>query len=91
MALTGVPAHRRPPSSVLEGIVSTATGCVETDRDEDSRAPGENTSDPADVLEVRAAIDDFNDSVGEVDVDGIYERLPEEADVGWAQYKPLVY
>lgn len=51
----------------------------------------DHASDPGAVLEVRAAIDAFNDSVGDVDLDSIYERLPEEADVGWQEYKVQVY
>lgn len=80
-----------PVASALDGIVSAATDCEGPEPVADSSADSENTSDEAEVLEVRAAIEDFNDSVAKVDVEGIYERLPEEADVGWRQYKPLVY
>lgn len=92
MALTMVACA--PATSAVDGLVSASTGCGGPERAEASSPLSEDTSEssgPSEVLEVRAAIDDFNDSLAEVDVESIYERLPEEADVGWAQYKPQVY
>ncbi|GAA1102443.1 hypothetical protein [Nesterenkonia jeotgali] len=80
-----------PATSAVEWLVSAGSDCGGSERAEASSTHSEDTTEASEVLEVRAAIEDFNDSLAEVDVEGIYERLPEEADVGWTQYKPQVY
>lgn len=51
----------------------------------------ENESSPDDVEEVRAAVDAFNESVGEVDLEEIYEGVDTEGEESWEEYKVMVY
>lgn len=51
----------------------------------------DNDSDEADVNDVRAAVDAFNESVGEVDLEAIYEDVDMDGDESWEEYKVMIY
>lgn len=44
-----------------------------------------------DVLDVRDAVNDFNDVLEGVDVTRVYDQIPVEGEVPWAQYKDELY
>lgn len=88
--------HTRKLVVIVPIMALSLTACASSAAAEDSTGThsallAEHPSDPSTVLEVRATIEAFNDSVGEVDLDSIYELLPEEADVEWEEYKVQVY